>query len=259
MALSGTFGYELDITRISEEERSMIPEQTAMYHKYHDLIREGDYFRIASYRENHLYDCWASSAKDRGEVLVTYVQVLGQAMDIAAEKENMELPPATSVNYIASGAFGKCSNLQSVIVPDSVAGISENAFAGVTSEKLVLNFQSETPLKLMQSSEGSAYSFGVDDSKLEIHVPEGCEEAYITEWRYVLSGYADLEAVKQAVTNDLTGEYGTAPAEEEIEKETAKRLLPAENRLRVMMGMEPVEADETETLSEEIFNDGVHI
>lgn len=180
-----------------------------------------------------------------------------QDLDIAAEKENMELPPATSVNYIASGAFGKCSNLQSVIVPDSVAGISENAFAGVTSEKLVLNFQSETPLKLMQSSEGSAYSFGVDDSKLEIHVPEGCEEAYITEWRYVLSGYADLEAVKQAVTNDLTGEYGTAPAEEEIEKETAKRLLPAENRLRVMMGMEPVEADETETLSEEIFNDGV--
>lgn len=180
-----------------------------------------------------------------------------QDLDIAAEKENMELPPATSVNYIASGAFGKCSNLQSVIVPDSVAGISENAFAGVTSEKLVLNFQGETPLKLMQSSEGSAYSFGVDDSKLEIHVPEGCEEAYITEWRYVLSGYADLEAVKQAVTNDLTGEDGTAPAEEEIEKETAKRLLPAENRLRVMMGLEPVEADETETLSEEILSDGV--
>lgn len=79
VALSGTFGYELDITKIAEEERNMIPEQTQMYHKYHDLIREGDYFRIASYRENHLYDCWASAAKDRSEVLVTYVQVLGQA------------------------------------------------------------------------------------------------------------------------------------------------------------------------------------
>lgn len=79
MALSGTFGYELDITKIAEAERNMIPEQTQMYHKYHDLIREGDYFRIASYRENHLYDCWASAAKDRSEVLVTYVQVLGQA------------------------------------------------------------------------------------------------------------------------------------------------------------------------------------
>ena len=51
MALSVTFGYELDIIKIAEEERNMIPEQTQMYHKYHDLIREGDYFRIASYRE----------------------------------------------------------------------------------------------------------------------------------------------------------------------------------------------------------------
>ena len=79
VALSGTFGYELDITKISEKERNAIPKQTVLYHKYNDLIREGDYFRIASYRENHLFDCWLSSAKDRSEVLVTYVQVLGQA------------------------------------------------------------------------------------------------------------------------------------------------------------------------------------
>ena len=77
VALAGTFGYELDITRIPEEDRNMIPEQTKMYHKYHELIREGDYYRIASYRENHLYDCWAVASKDKKEVLVTYVQVLG--------------------------------------------------------------------------------------------------------------------------------------------------------------------------------------
>ena len=77
VALAGTFGYELDITKISEEDRRMIPEQTKMYHKYHELVREGDYYRIASYRENHLYDCWAVAAKDNSEVLVTYVQVLG--------------------------------------------------------------------------------------------------------------------------------------------------------------------------------------
>ena len=39
VALSVTFGYELDIKKIAEEERNMIPEQTQMYHKYHDLIR----------------------------------------------------------------------------------------------------------------------------------------------------------------------------------------------------------------------------
>lgn len=77
VALSGTFGYELDITKIPQEDRAQIPGQVAMYHKYHDLIREGDYYRIASYRENHLFDCWAVASKDKKEVLVTYVQVLG--------------------------------------------------------------------------------------------------------------------------------------------------------------------------------------
>ena len=52
VALAGTFGYGLDITKISEEERAMIPERVSMYHKYNDLVREGDYYRVASYREN---------------------------------------------------------------------------------------------------------------------------------------------------------------------------------------------------------------
>ncbi|MCM1026970.1 MAG: alpha-galactosidase [Roseburia sp.] len=76
VALAGTFGYELDITRISEEDRAQIPRQVALYHKYNDLIREGDYYRIASYRENHFYDCWAVVSKDKKEALVTYVQVM---------------------------------------------------------------------------------------------------------------------------------------------------------------------------------------
>ena len=77
VALAGTFGYELDITKISDKERAMIPEQVALYHKYSDLVREGDYYRIASYSENGLYDCWMVVAKDKSEALVTYVQVKG--------------------------------------------------------------------------------------------------------------------------------------------------------------------------------------
>ena len=48
VALAGTFGYELDITKIPEEERKQIPDQIAMYHRYNDLVREGDYYRILS-------------------------------------------------------------------------------------------------------------------------------------------------------------------------------------------------------------------
>lgn len=78
VALAGTFGYELDITKISEEDRKMIPEQVKMYHTYNDLVREGDYYRIASYRENHYFDCYEVVAKDKSEALVTYVQVLNR-------------------------------------------------------------------------------------------------------------------------------------------------------------------------------------
>ncbi|MCI6017883.1 MAG: alpha-galactosidase [Clostridiales bacterium] len=78
VALAGTFGYELDITKISDEDRAQVKLQTAMYHQYNDLIREGDYFRIASWQENHLYDCWQVVSKQKDETLVTYVQVLSQ-------------------------------------------------------------------------------------------------------------------------------------------------------------------------------------
>ena len=78
VALAGTFGYELDVTKIPEADRAMIPAQTAMYHKYNDLVREGDYYRIAHYAENHYYDCYEVVAKDKSEALVTYVQVLNR-------------------------------------------------------------------------------------------------------------------------------------------------------------------------------------
>ena len=43
VALAGTFGYELDVTRIPEKDREMIPAQVEMYHKYNDLVRTLSY------------------------------------------------------------------------------------------------------------------------------------------------------------------------------------------------------------------------
>ncbi len=78
IALAGTFGYELDITKISEEDRAMIPKQVEMYHKYNDLVREGDYYRLTSARENGYFDSWMVKSKDNREVLVTYVNVVSR-------------------------------------------------------------------------------------------------------------------------------------------------------------------------------------
>lgn len=93
VALAGTFGYELDITKLPEEERKMIKEQTEMYHKYNDLVREGDYYRIASFSENGHYDCYMEVAKDKSEALVTYVQVRGMTNNKSRKLKLQGLDP----------------------------------------------------------------------------------------------------------------------------------------------------------------------
>lgn len=76
VALAGTFGYELDITRIPKEDRDRIPGQVEMYHKYNSLVRTGDYYRILSYRENGCNDCWMVVSQDKSHALITYIKVL---------------------------------------------------------------------------------------------------------------------------------------------------------------------------------------
>ena len=38
----------------------------------------GDYYRVASYRENHLYDFYGVVSKEKDKALYTYVQVLNR-------------------------------------------------------------------------------------------------------------------------------------------------------------------------------------
>ena len=78
VALAGTFGYELDVTKISNEDREMISKQIEMYHKYNDLVRRGEYYRLESFSENNSFDAWAVVSKDKSEVLVTCIQVFGR-------------------------------------------------------------------------------------------------------------------------------------------------------------------------------------
>lgn len=105
VALAGTFGYELDVTRIPEEDRALIPDQVAMYHKYNDIVRMGDYYRIASYHDNNEYDCYMVVTKDKKEALFTYVQVLNKVNAHSRKIRLKGLDPKTeyTVTYVEMG------------------------------------------------------------------------------------------------------------------------------------------------------------
>ena len=159
------------------------------------------------------------------------------------------LPFFTPLDIIGEGAFAKCKNLTYVTIPELNYGIAPNAFRGVESDSLTLEFQMDTPPGLLYASGGKPYSFGVDESKIHIIVPEGSEQDYIDAWIYAIAGYADEDEMVQAVKSSLTeANGGKEPTDEEIQAEKEKWLLAAENKIRAMMGLElKTETTDSET------------
>ncbi len=78
VALVGTFGYELDVTRIPQQDRDMIPRQIETFNKYNSLVRTGDHYRIGNMFKDNTWDAWMFTAKDKSEALLEFVQVLGR-------------------------------------------------------------------------------------------------------------------------------------------------------------------------------------
>ncbi|MBR3955077.1 MAG: alpha-galactosidase [Clostridia bacterium] len=80
VALWGTFGYELDPTKLSAEDAFRVKRQIAEYHEYYDLIRWGDLYRIKTPEEDG-FDCaWEFVSEDKSEALLTVIVMRRDAM-----------------------------------------------------------------------------------------------------------------------------------------------------------------------------------
>lgn len=75
VALWGTFGYELDPDKLTEEEKNEIKAQVSEYHKYYDLIHYGDLYRLISPFENEFKAAWEFISQEKDEAMVTVVEV----------------------------------------------------------------------------------------------------------------------------------------------------------------------------------------
>ena len=75
IAMCGTFGYELDATKLKKKEIKACKKMSALYHKYYDLNFFGDYYRLANPFEQVNLVAWETVAKDKSEALVTVITV----------------------------------------------------------------------------------------------------------------------------------------------------------------------------------------
>lgn len=87
VAMFGTFGYELDVTKLTADEKAQIPEQIARWHSISSLVRDGSLWRLGNpftpsgyaAQQNADYDAWIFVSADRSEAVFTYVQITAEA------------------------------------------------------------------------------------------------------------------------------------------------------------------------------------
>lgn len=79
VAMAGTFGYELDITKLSEDDKEMVKVQVEEFKKYYDLIQNGDYYRLTDDGSKSPYVAWEFAAADQSEALLNVVVLRAKA------------------------------------------------------------------------------------------------------------------------------------------------------------------------------------
>ena len=73
VAMSGVFGYEMDLGRTTAEEKEVIARQVQQYKECWDLVAEGDYYRLSSPFGDAAYTAWSHISRDKQRCLVSLV------------------------------------------------------------------------------------------------------------------------------------------------------------------------------------------
>jgi alpha-galactosidase len=73
VAMAGTFGYELDLNHITDEDKVMVMQQIHDCKKYWNLTHAGYYYRLTNPTINKEYVAWESVAHDQSEALLSVV------------------------------------------------------------------------------------------------------------------------------------------------------------------------------------------
>lgn len=78
VAMSGSFGYELNLNIISNKEKEAVKEQIQTFKKYYELTHEGEYYRLTNPFETTTHAAWEYVAQDQSEALIHGMQILAQ-------------------------------------------------------------------------------------------------------------------------------------------------------------------------------------
>lgn len=74
----GTFGYELDLNKLTDEERELVREQIKFMKQYREVIQFGTFYRLISPFDNCHFTAWMVVSEDKQTALVGYYKILNE-------------------------------------------------------------------------------------------------------------------------------------------------------------------------------------
>ncbi|MCF2669297.1 MULTISPECIES: alpha-galactosidase [Lachnospiraceae] len=102
VAYFGTFGYELDLNKLTKEEQSEVKEQIIFMKKYRQLIQFGTFYRLSSPFESNT-TMWMVVSEDKTEAIVGWYKVLNTVNDSYTRIQLKGLDPALCYENTITG------------------------------------------------------------------------------------------------------------------------------------------------------------
>jgi len=126
VAMSGNFGYELDLTKFSDAEKEIVKRQVSEYKELRGFMQFGDQYRLLSPFEGN-ETAWMVVNENRSEAMVAYFRVLAEANAPLSRLKLKGLDPDRDYMLQATG---------------DVYGGDELMYAGINLPDLHGDFQS---------------------------------------------------------------------------------------------------------------------
>lgn len=117
VAMAGSFGYELDLNKISAEEKDYVREQIQEFHRYWSLIHEGDYYRLTDPFAHPAVAAWLFVAENQSEALLNVVKLEAHGNQPSTYVRLKGLDPEAMYREEASGKIYPGAGLMNAGIP----------------------------------------------------------------------------------------------------------------------------------------------
>lgn len=103
VAMAGAFGYELDLTKLTDDEIAEIRGQVARYKSIRETVLFGDLYRLRDPWDDQKFSAWMNVSKDRRSAVVTLAWTFPQPNPSVMRLRLAGLDPALSYEMEGEG------------------------------------------------------------------------------------------------------------------------------------------------------------